>query len=211
MCIRDRRTSKRGKLHIEIIEGFTWMWRQPFIRAMTLLMGSSALILPGSVLIVIVFAQQQHAPPFIIGLIFAAGGIGAILGSLLAPLIHKRLSVGQSILSVRWAFVLLWTLYALAPFPLVLGAIEFGFGVADPIEDVAYFSYRLMLIPDALKGRVISACRLFPGTTRPIGLVLTGILIQRFGVTTTAVVFWICLALMTLIATIDSSIRKAGA
>jgi len=208
---QEQRTSKRGKLHIEIIEGFTWMWRQPFIRAMTLLMGSSALILPGSVLIVIVFAQQQHAPPFIIGLIFAAGGIGAILGSLLAPLIHKRLSVGQSILSVRWAFVLLWTLYALAPFPLVLGAIEFGFGVADPIEDVAYFSYRLMLIPDALKGRVISACRLFPGTTRPIGLVLTGILIQRFGVTTTAVVFWICLALMTLIATIDSSIRKAGA
>lgn len=207
---QEQRTSKRGKLHVEIIEGFTWMWHQPFIRAMALLMGTSALILPGSVLIVIVLAQQQHATPFIIGLIFAAGGIGAILGSLLAPLIHKWLSVGQSILSVRWTFVLLWTLYALAPFPIVLGAIDFGLGVADPVEDVAYFSYRLTLIPDVLKGRVISACRLFPGTTRPIGLVLTGILIQRFGVTTTVVVFWICLVLMTLIATLNSSIRKAS-
>jgi len=57
----------------------TRLWRQPFIRAMTLLSGASALVLPGSTLIVIVLAQQQHASAVIIGLIFAAGGVASIL------------------------------------------------------------------------------------------------------------------------------------
>ncbi|HVB74463.1 MAG TPA: hypothetical protein VNE38_12990 [Ktedonobacteraceae bacterium] len=102
-------------------------------------------------------------------LIFAVNGIGSILGSLLAPHLEHRLTVGQSILLCRWYFVLIWPLYALTPFPPVLGAIEFGTGLVDPIEDVPYFSRRLKLIPDELRGRVLSACRLFPGTMRPLG------------------------------------------
>jgi hypothetical protein len=171
--------------------------------------GASALVLPGSLLIVIVLAQQQHTSAFIIGLIFAAGGVGSILGSLLAPYLRRWLSVGQSILAVRWFIVLVWPFYAIAPYPPVLGAIEFGIGVVDPIEDVAYFSFRLALIPDELKGRVISACRLFPGTFRPIGLALTGILLQRIGAFHSILVFWACLIVMTVVATLNSHIRNA--
>ena len=57
----------------------TRLWRQPFIRAMTLLGGASALVLPGSTLIVIVLAQQQHASAVIIGLDFAGGGVASTL------------------------------------------------------------------------------------------------------------------------------------
>lgn len=206
---QKKRSSKHRRFREEVTEGMVWMWRQPFIRAMTLLSGASALVLPGSTLIVIVLAQQQHASAVIIGLIFAAGGVASILSSLLAPLIQKRLSVGQSILATRWFFVLAWPFYVIAPYPLVLGAIEFGIGVVDPIEDVAYFNYRLALIPDELKGRVISACRLFPGTMRPIGLALTGVLLQRIGVSPSILLFWVSLIVMALAITLNPSIRNA--
>ena len=206
---RERTIAKRW-LWAEIIEGMRWLWRQPFIRAMTLFSMFYALFLNGGSLIVIVLAERQHATPAIIGLIFAAGGIGSILGSLVAPRLQKRMTVGQAILLVRWIFALLWPLNAIAPNPLALSAIEFGFGVADPIEDVPYFSYRHALLPDAIRGRVISVCRLCTGSMRTVGIALTGILIQQVGVIETIVISGIGLLMVTAMMTLNSHIRNAG-
>ena len=202
------RVSTRRRVWSEIAEGVLWVWHQPFILTMTLLMGAGAFVLSGNVLIVIILAQQQHASAVVIGLIFAFGGIGSILGSLLAPRLEHRLTVGQSILLCRWYFVLSWPLYALAPLPLVLGAVEFGIGFVDPIEDVPYFSHRLKLIPDELRGRVLSACRLFPGMLRPLGLALTGVLIQRIGIFPAIWLAWAWLLVMTVIVTVIPQVRR---
>jgi len=204
---RERASTHRN-VWAEIAEGVLWVWHQPFILTMTLLMGAGAFVFSGNTLIIIILAQQQHASAVVIGLIFAVGGIGSILGSLVAPRLEHRLTVGQSILLCRWYFVLSWPLYALAPFPLVLGAIEFGIGFVDPIEDVPYFSHRLKLIPDDLKGRVMSACRLFPGMMRPLGLALTGILIQRLGIFPSIWLAWAWLLVITVIVTVIPQVRR---
>jgi MFS family permease len=204
---RERASTGRN-VWAEIAEGVLWVWHQPFLLTMTLLMGAGAFVFSGNALIIIILAQQQHASAVIIGLIFAVGGVGSILGSWLSPRLEHRLTVGQSILLCRWYFVLSWPLYALAPFPLVLGAIEFGTGFVDPIEDVPYFSHRLKLIPDELKGRVISACRLFPGTMRPLGLALTGILIERIGIFPTIWLAWAWLLAITVIVTVIPQVRR---
>ena len=104
--------------------------------------------------------------------------------------------------------MLSWPFYALAPFPPVLGAIEFGLGFVDPIEDVPYFSHRLKLIPVELRGRVLSACRLVPGTTRPLGLALTGILIQHLGVYPTIWLSWAWLLIITVVVTALPQVRR---
>jgi len=202
-----KEASTRRKIWSEISEGVVWVWHQPFILTMTLLMGAGAFVLSGSALIVIVLAQQQHASAVVIGLIFAFGGVGSILGSLLAPRLEHRLTVGQSILLCRWYFVLTWPFYALAPLPPVLGALEFGTGFVDPIEDVPYFSHRLKLIPEELRGRVLSACRLFPGMMRPLGLALTGVLIQHIGVFPTIWLSWVWLLVITVIVTMIPHVR----
>lgn len=207
---RERKAARRHVLK-EIGEGMSWLWQQPFLLTMSLLMGAGAFVFSGYVLLVIILAQQQHASAFVIGLIFAVGGVGSIVGSLLAPRLEKRLTVGQSILLCRWYFVLSWPLLALAPFPPVLVAVEFGTGFVDPIEDVPYFSHRLKLIPEELRGRVISACRLFPGTLRPIGLALTGILIQRVGVFPTIWLAWAFLLVITTVVTALPYIRRERA
>jgi Transmembrane secretion effector len=206
--LKLERTSTHRHVWAEIAEGVHWVWHQPFILTMTLLMGAGAFVFSGNALIIIILAQQQHASAVVIGLIFAVGGVGSILGSWLSPRLEHRLTVGQSILLTRWYFVLSWPLYALAPFPLVLGAIEFGTGFVDPIEDVPYFSHRLKLIPDELKGRVMSACRLVPGTMRPLGLALTGILIERIGVFPTIWLAWAWLLVITVIVTVIPQVRR---
>jgi hypothetical protein len=188
-----------------------WVWHQPFILTMTLLMGAGAFVLPSSALIIIILAQQQHISALVVGFIFAAGGTGAILGSLLVAYLQRYLSVGQSILLVRWYYVLSWPLYAMAPYAFVLGAMMFGEGFVDPIEDVPYFSHRLRLIPDRLKGRVISVCRLVPGVMRPLGLALTGILIQHIGIYPTIWVMWAWLFGTTAIVTVIPQIRRERA
>jgi MFS family permease len=205
------RTSTHRSVRAEIAEGVRWVWQQPFILTMTLLMGAGAFAFSGNALIIIILAQQHQASAVVIGLIFAVGGIGSILGSVLAPRLEHRLTVGHSILLCRWYFVLSWPLYALVPFPLVLGALEFGTGLVDPIEDVPYFSHRLNLIPDELKGRVISACRLVPGTMRPLGLALTGILIQRIGIFPTIWLAWVWLLVITVIVTVIPQVRRERA
>ncbi|MBA2678975.1 MAG: hypothetical protein H0U76_11350 [Ktedonobacteraceae bacterium] len=51
-------------------------------------------------------------------------------------------------------------------------------GFIDPIEDVAYFSYRLKLIPEELRGRVLGVCRLFSYISGTLGIFLTGLSLQ---------------------------------
>jgi MFS family permease len=203
---RNKRRALSGLGQLTV--GARWVWRQPFILTMTLLMGAGAFGMSGDALVIILLAQQQHASTAVIGLIISAFGIGAILGSALVPRLQARLTVGHSILLARWYFVLSWPLYALLPIPVVLGAVQLGNGVVEPIEDVAYFSHRMHLIPDELRGRVLSVCRLVPGTLRPLGLALTGILIQRLGVFPTIWLQWGWLLLTTGLVTVVPQVRR---
>lgn len=207
---QGQREATRRHLLADVRAGVSWLWRQPFLRAMTLLMAVSAFFIAGDPLVIIVLAQQQHASPFLIGCIFAAGGIGSIAGALLAPFFARHLSVGQSVLLTRWLFALLWPLYALVPLVWMMGLVDFGIGFSDPIEDVAYFSYRLKLIPEQLRGRVLSVCRLFPGIARPLGLLVTGLLLQSIGAERTLFLSWFALLLSAIVITGNRSIRQAG-
>jgi MFS family permease len=207
--LQTPRVQQRGHLLAEIREGMAWMWQQPVIRMMNLTNIGSALVNPGSTLIVIVIAQQHGASDTIIGLIFACGGVGAILGSLLAPLTQRFLTVGWAIVLVRWLFALLWPCYALIGQPLLLGAVEFGLSFADPIEDVPYFSYRMAIIPDELRGRVISACRLFTAVSNPLGQFLTGLLLEWYGAVPTILIGWIVMLLVALAMTLYKPLRTA--
>lgn len=206
---QGKREAEHRHLWTEVREGISWMWHQPFIRAMTLLAGASSFFISSGSLVIIVLAEQRHATPFIIGCIFAMGGIGSIAGSLLAPRFERWLGVGKCVLLCRWAFALLWPLYGLMPVPLLMGLVDFGIGFSDPIEDVAYFSYRLELIPEKLRGRVLSACRLFPGMIRPLGLFVTGLLLQQIGAMPTLLICWVALLLQALIITGNHHIRQA--
>src|SRR5579872_1719952 len=62
------RKSVRRNVLVEMREGMAWLWHQPFLLTMSLLMGAGSFGLSGWALIIILLAQQQHASAVVIGL-----------------------------------------------------------------------------------------------------------------------------------------------
>ncbi|HEX9058396.1 MAG TPA: MFS transporter [Ktedonobacterales bacterium] len=211
--IRTQFQGERGlatrRLHEEIGEGLVWLWRQPLIRYMAFLTGTTNLVGNGTLLIAIVIAQGQHASPFVIGLIFAIGSVGSIIGSIVAVRLRKRYSFAQVIVSSTWVWAILTPLMAVAPNPLALGVIMAGLFLTSPIYNVVQFSYRLALIPDELQGRVNSVFRLIAFGGQPIGLALAGVLLESVGPVASVLIFSLPIVLAAVLTTINPHVRGA--
>ncbi|HLW00877.1 MAG TPA: MFS transporter [Ktedonobacterales bacterium] len=206
---QDGHLRQPQSLRADIREGLVWLWREPVIRAFALLHSGVVFSYGGMMLLVLVMAERQHAAPFAIGLMFGIGGIGGILGALLGSQAHKRLRLGQIMVGAFWMFALLWLLYAFMPALLALGAILAAFWVVDEVYDVAQISYRLALIPDALRGRVNGVFRLLFFGCESLSLAITGLLLQQVGVLATILCFEGVLVLLAIAATCNRALRKA--
>jgi len=203
------RNAVRQPLRAEIGEGLVWFWRQPLIRTMALLMGGINFADAGGVLFIIVLLQQQGAPSPVIGAVFAAGGTGSILGAFLAPRFQQRLTFGQAIIGISWLWVVEYVAISAAGSPIII-ALAFGiFAVIVPTYNTVQMSYRLTLIPEILQGRVNSVYRLVVQGVRPLGLALTGVLLERIGPVATILVFASVLAMTAMATTLNRHVRDA--
>ena len=196
-------------LHLwkEIGEGLSWLWHNPVMRFIALL--TSGLILPvsGYGLIIIVLAQMQHATSFEIGLILAGGGVGSIVGAVIVAPLRRRFSFGKMMIGSTWLWVLTWLFFAIAPNPLLLGIATALSFIVVPIYMSVQFGYRLSIIPDHLQGRVNSVFRLIAFGSEPIGLALTGFLIQAIGPVKTVLILFAPQLVCAIVATFSKHFR----
>lgn len=204
----ERSAARHSLLH-ELREGIAWVWHQPLVRFMAGVYGGFGLLFSGSPLCVIVLAQRRGASPALIGVIFGLGGVGGVLGALIAPYVRRRIQFGRLIPLLHWGYALLWPLYALVPTPLLMGVVEAATLTNDQVYDVTWPSYRMALIPDALQGRVTAVLRLASALMQPIGLLLTGVLIQRIGPAATLYMLSAGIALLALVVTLSPVVRTA--
>ena len=205
---KTRGAATPRQLFAEMLVGMRWLWHSPLIRFMSFVYAGFALA-GGYELGVIVLATERQATPFIIGLIFAAGGVGGLLGALIAPRLQRRFRFGQLIPVLQWGYPLANILYVLAPNPLLMALVEAGMMAVDQVYDVVWPSYRMALIPDELQGRVNSVYRMIARATPPLGLALTGVLLQRLGGLTTIALLGLFPLAMALLATTSRAIRAA--
>jgi hypothetical protein len=78
-----------------------------------------------------------------------------------------------------------------------------------PIYSVTHLSYRLALTPDELQGRVNSVFRLIAFGSQPLGLILTGALLQVIGPVATVVVLFVPQFILAIAATLNPGVRNA--
>ena len=195
-------------LFAEMLVGMRWLWRSPLIRFMSFVYAGFALA-GGYELGVIVLATKRHASPFVIGLIFAAGGVGGLLGALIAPYIQRRFRFGQIIPALQWGYPLANILFVLAPNPLLMALVEAGSMAVDQVYDVVWPSYRMALIPDELQGRVTSAYRMIFSSMGPLGAALSGILIQQIGAAWELLVMGGFLIVVSVVVMLNPHVRHA--
>jgi len=161
-------------------------------------------------LIIIVRAQKQHATSFEIGLILAGGGVGSIVGAMIVAPLRRRFGFGKMMIGSTWLWALTWLFFALAPNPLLLGVATALSFIVVPIYMSVQFGYRLSIIPDHLQGRVNSVFRLIAFGSEPIGLALTGFLIQAIGPVHTVLVLFAPQLVLAIVATFSKHFRDRG-
>ncbi len=197
-------------LAAEIKEGLRWLYAHQVIRFVALLTGVLMMSCAGWALILIVQAQRFGASPVAVGLLLATGGAGGVVGSLLALPLQKRFRFGPLMIGAAWVWAVTWLWYALAPSLIVLGIVNALSFIVVPVFLGTQYAYRLGQIPDALQGRVNSVFRLVAFSSGPVGLALTGWLLQRYGPVPTVLITFIPQGLLCLAATFHSALRNAG-
>ncbi|HZQ36712.1 MAG TPA: MFS transporter [Dehalococcoidia bacterium] len=200
----------RRRLLPEITEGLRWCWGRPPLRFLLLYNTAINALYGGWPLLLIELAKRQGAGAGTIGLIFAGGGAGTILGALSSRAVQRRFSVRAITVVIAWIFALTWPPYALAPNALALGTVNAVAFYFVPISGGTQFSYRLLVLPDQLQARVNSVFRLalFGGQT--VGFVATGALLERYGPAATVWITLVPAVLLALYAGVDRSLAAAG-
>lgn len=204
------RTTPRQPMLTEIKEGVVWLWRQPMVRFLMWLNGGVNLIYGGYTLLLISLAQRQGASSTAIGVMFAITGTGTIIGSLASPWLQRRFTIGQLMIGLMWIFAATWPPFVLAPNFIWLGVVNAVGFLFVPVYIATHFTYRIMLIPDALQGRVNSAFRLVTFASQSLGFVLTGLLIQWINPVWTVWVTFVPGVIMALYTTFNARMRHAG-
>jgi predicted MFS family arabinose efflux permease len=142
--------------------------------------------------------------PIQLGVVFAAGGPGALVGSVIAARYGRRFGIRQTLVQMQILTGVarcLVPLAALVPGPgLVLASGEFLLGIARAILNVNQLSLRQAMTPDHLQGRMSASIRFLMWSVVPIGALLGGFAGERFGLIptmtvaalgTTAAALWI--------------------
>jgi MFS family permease len=174
-------TSDRHLLR-EVTEGFGALFSSPVLRAISL--SSATINLAGWMFLavyVLYMTDDLGLSATGVGLVFASGGVGALLGSLVASRLSHRFGVGRTMV---WAamlfgvFGLTVPLAILAPdraLPLIVFA-EFAQWMTLVIFNVLGLSLRQTLTPGRLLGRVAASNQVLAQGTMPIGSFLGGVI-----------------------------------
>lgn len=172
---------QRKKIHHEIQEGIQWLWNQPLLRFMNFSIAGRNILESGLYLLIILLAKQLHASSLVIGMLFACGAIGGIVGSIIAAKLHGRFTLRQLLVTATLLNFIIFVLYLFAGNILLLGLITITIYAVSPLFDVTASAYIAESVPDDIKGRVSSLSRLLELGATSAGFFITGILLEWLG------------------------------
>jgi MFS family permease len=171
-----------SRILADIGEGLRYVLRHPVLRNISLLMMMFNFVHSTALAQAVLYAKERlHASNFELGIFFAAGGVGAVVFSLLAGTIRKRFSFSVVVLGCLMAAGLSLVAFSFVPWfwaALPLWLLHEGFG---SLLNINTFSLRQAIVPNHLLGRVLSVAGLLAFSAMPIGSLLGGYLIARTG------------------------------
>lgn len=188
------RTPMRGFIWSEIREGLAIVVQHPVLRSIAL--SSATLQFSGWIFMavyVLFMTGDLGWGPGTVGLVFAAGGVGAVIGAVLSLPLSKRFGAGPTLIFGTFAFgvgglfVPLALSFEAIALPMVV-ASEFAQWLALVVVHVNARSIRQGLTPDRLLGRVNATFRLVVSGMIPLGALVGGTLGQYVGIRPTLLI-----------------------
>jgi MFS family permease len=198
----------------DMLEGARFVWRQPLLRAMTLLAGTPVSVSGGAgVGLIVIYGVRAlglaRTDPRI-GLLYSAGAAGSAAAALALPRVRRRLRPGRLTLAfvALDAAALAWV--ALAPgFVLALVALacwQFCYSMVT----INGITLRQEVTPDRLQSRVNTTARMLGWGGYPFGALIGGGLADVLPVRVTLLVMCAPVAAAAA-AGVRSPLRRAAA
>jgi MFS family permease len=172
-----------------MMEGFRFVNETAPIRALLLLLGLVSLVgMPYAVLMPIFADQILHGGARGLGILMGASGVGALLGALTLAFREGVKGLGR------------WVAWCCAGFGASLAAFALSHNFRLSVMMLLPVGYCIMLqmacsntliqvmVPDALRGRVMAVYSMMFMGMAPIGALLGGVLADRFGAPLTVAV-----------------------
>jgi len=176
----------------EMKEGIMVVFKNPIlwrIAGCTATTNFGSIMVFGAVLLVFVY-RDLHLSAAVVGVIFAIGSVGGLLGALMASWISRRFGLGLTlgVTIVVGGLCLLLTPLALLGAPIiVLSATGLVSGLTIPVYNINQVSLRQAITPDRVQGRMNATMRTIVWGTFPLGGLLGGILGTTVGVVQTII------------------------
>jgi MFS family permease len=203
LAIRQREPAPertgRSTMRAEVAEGIAFVAREPILRMISGCTSTWNLFSSAIYAISVVFlVRQVHLQAATIGLVLSAGAVGGVIGGLSASLLRRRLGSAR----VIWVSAIVT-----APFALLIPVTSPGAGLAffavstfvtsfgGVVYNVSQASFRQLLCPPGLLGRMNATVRFIVWGTLPLGGLLGGTLGGWLG---NRDAIWVCAVGITL-------------
>jgi MFS family permease len=162
--------------------GLRMLFGHPLLRPIAVTGAIAVFFESGLLAIYVLYASRDLGlNPATLGLIFAAGGLGAIPGALLARWAGRRFGIGRSIIGGWIAAGLAGLLVPIAAGPAilvvaVLATAKAAGALTDTVANIHQWSLRQAVTPDDLAGRVTAGHRFIVYGAGAVGALLGGVL-----------------------------------
>jgi len=170
----------RASLLHDIGDGLKFVLGYRFLRSTLMNAAVLNFAFEGIFLCLIVKSVKEGSSGLATGSLIAFVGAGSLIGSLMAPLAQKRLSLRQVFVSVTWlctATVIAMSLTGSIP---LLAALIGTSALLIPVLNVISSSAQTLVTPNALQGRMQSAISFTALCMTPLGSVIAGFLLARW-------------------------------
>lgn len=163
-------------------EGVGFVWRNAPLKVVLGLELVSGLFGHNSTLMTIIARDILGTGPEGLGFLLSALGAGAMLGMGLMLTFHVERHA-RLILTVGALYAFLWAAAALSPLLWLSMVVFFALGTTDGVWGVARNTLAQLLVPDALRGRVMSVVMLVTRGGSQLGTIQGGLLVDLMGAT----------------------------
>lgn len=184
---------RRESLAREIGRGLAFIWGDPALRLLAIATVVSSLFGNFFYSLYTLFALRDLGlSPLLLGIVISGGGIGSLAAAFVAGRAARRYGIGRTIIGGRLGSALMALLNPLAGGPPVVAAsiLMVPQVVGDGLSSIAIIngiSYRQLVTPQAMLGRVNATMHVLDRGIAPLGAIIGAFLAEatsiRFGIT----------------------------
>jgi len=193
MRVTPRERSQHTSALNAIKEGFQWVFNTKPIFALLLLVGLVSLVgMPYAVLMPIFADKILHRGAQGLGLLMGFSGAGALIGALTLAAKSGLKGLGTWVAASSACFGLFLAMFAYSRMFWVSAALLIPVGMFMMVQMASTNTLIQSMVPDRLRGRVMSVYSMMMMGMAPLGALLAGALSNRLGASLTVALGGFC-------------------